>query len=486
VRGKIILFTHNDFIYKENDKKMQIGLRVSVPGMGDCDKEKWLDKPSVSVPNDGMIEIKKDADKYEICYPRTTNHTFSISSSLMSDYKILVQDDYNLLKKEKWAVINDLLNNDIPIATEIRNDTDYYLDIYGKDNKFTTKFYNDDDVLTINFMNIQAVWKIGRTIKGFAEYINNNLLSNILNKNLHMHNKWMVMDFPSTEIIRKIRDSTDYELNKRSNLPDNIIQVDNYLIYTDLSYYIQTLPSKDDTEDDETLACLQRKRINNNQGESQELIKTDYKCVNNKFNKWFIKQKGNYYSIISSYDAKCLNYSEDKIYMDYCKDNNKYELFTIKNGKICAQYNNSKCLSNEFKIIPTIIESPRYEDISCSSIFADLGFSCCYNKDTQTEYIDEIGNWGIEDDKLCGIGYERCSWNAIGYPCCSSVNPKVVYSDGNGDWGFEDDQWCGIGEVNINRRIRIKNKKTQECLITNLYSDNTIILLGDCNHSEWT
>ena len=209
VRGKIILFTRNDFIYKENDKKMQVGLKVSVPEMGDCDKEKWLDKPSVSVPNDGMIKIKKDADKHEICYPRTTNHTFSISSTLMSDYKILVQDDYNLLKKEKWAVINDLLNNDIPIATEIRNDTDYYLDIYGKDNKFTTKFYNDGDVLTINFMNMQAVWKIGRTIKGFAEYINNNLLSNVLNKSLHIHNKWMVMDFPSTEIIRKVRDSTD-------------------------------------------------------------------------------------------------------------------------------------------------------------------------------------------------------------------------------------------------------------------------------------
>ena len=26
---------------------------------------------------------------------------------------------------------------------------------------------------------------------------------------------------------------------------------------------------------------------------------------------------------------------------------------------------------------------------------------------------------------------------------------------------------------------------TQECLITNLHSDNTIVLLGDCNHSIW-
>jgi len=34
--------------------------------------------------------------------------------------------------------------------------------------------------------------------------------------------------------------------------------------------------------------------------------------------------------------------------------------------------------------------------------------------------------------------------------------------------------------------VRIKNRKTQQCLITNLHSDDTVVLLGDCNHSIWT
>ncbi|OUM61005.1 Non-catalytic module family DOC2, partial [Piromyces sp. E2] len=91
--------------------------------------------------------------------------------------------------------------------------------------------------------------------------------------------------------------------------------------------------------------------------------------------------------------------------MDYCKDNNRYEQFIIKNGKFCAQFDNSKCLGDKFKIIPSALESPRYEHLICSSIFADLGYKCCYNPDTKIEYVDEIGNWGIENGKLCGIGY---------------------------------------------------------------------------------
>jgi len=66
------------------------------------------------------------------------------------------------------------------------------------------------------------------------------------------------------------------------------------------------------------------------------------------------------------------------------------------------------------------------------------------------------------------------------------VNPKVAYIDQNGAWGYEDGGWCGIGELNYDTKIRIKNQKTQEFLITNLYSDNTIVLLVDCNHSECT
>jgi len=49
-------------------------------------------------------------------------------------------------------------------------------------------------------------------------------------------------------------------------------------------------------------------------------------------NKWRIEQNGNYYRIRSSYDAKCLTYSNNKLSMNYC-DNNQNKQFSIKNGK---------------------------------------------------------------------------------------------------------------------------------------------------------
>jgi len=50
-------------------------------------------------------------------------------------------------------------------------------------------------------------------------------------------------------------------------------------------------------------------------------------------------------------------------------------------------------------------------------------------QNTPVEQVDEIGNWSIEHNKLCGIDHEKCSWNAFRYPCCSSVNPEIKDSD---------------------------------------------------------
>jgi len=432
----------------------------------------WLSNPSVNVIDNGVGKIDTLENKHESCYPR-------IAES--QDIILLMQDNYNLLKKEKWDVVNKILDNNIPTVFE--NGTEY--DIYGKDHTNTTMFYKNDNVLTINFMNIQAFMKLFRTVKHFADYINNELDS-YLNKNPYIHNQWLILDFPSTDLIRRIYNSIDQRLNKRDNLQYNTIEVGDYSVYTDLYYYIQTLSSVGDTDNP---ACLQRKTIINSQDQVQELIKTNNKCINNKKNKWFIRQNGQFYSIVSSYDAKCLNHDGKKLYMDYCKKNNKYEQFVVKNGKFCVQFDNSKCLDGKFKIIPTALESPRYEHLSCSSIFPDLGFRCCYDQNTKVEYVDEIGNWGIENGELCGIGYERCSFSILdeGYPCCSSVNPEVVMTDEKGNnWGLEDGQWCGIGEANLDSSFRIKNRKTQECLITNLHSDTSVLLMGDCNHSVWT
>ncbi|OUM59903.1 hypothetical protein PIROE2DRAFT_14425 [Piromyces sp. E2] len=57
-----------------------------------------------------------------------------------------------------------------------------------------------------------------------------------------------------------------------------------------------------------------------------DLIKTNYKCVDNKLNQWHIKSsskgKGKFYSLMSSYDAKYLNYEtkNNTLYMqDFSK-----------------------------------------------------------------------------------------------------------------------------------------------------------------------
>jgi len=211
-------------------------------------------------------------------------------------------------------------------------------------------------------------------------------------------------------------------------------------------------------------------------------------------NKWYIQEKvkDKFYSILSAYDGKCLNYSNDKLYMEKCNDNNKTEDFSIKNGNICARLNESKCLEGTFSIHPVTLESKRYDNLSCSSNFARLGFNCCSDQNTQVQYVDDIGNWGIENGKLCGIGYERCSFSVLGYNCCSSVNPEVVQTDENGNtWGLEDGQWCGIGEASFNSNVRIRNIQKNKCLVTypsNNNSNSDRLLIGECNteYSSWS
>ena len=114
----------------------------------------------------------------------------------------------------------------------------------------------------------------------------------------------------------------------------------------------------------------------------------------------------------------------------------------------------------------------------------------CSNKNTEVEYVDEIGNWGAENGKLCVVGYIKCSYSILDlpYPCCSSINPevvstKVVSTDEYSDWGFDNGRWYGIGKAKSDFRIHIKKKRTKEGLIINLHSDTNILLMGNCNHS---
>jgi len=357
--------------------------------------------------------------------------------------------------------------------------------------------FNDPKNLTVhtfNFMNVARASPpklsyitdtlFDSNIEASANYVNNELTLLIPDLSTSFHNEWIIMDYPSADSIRSVYESNFSKdlklLNYKLNLNNGDTSFGEGIKY--LFSRLVTLFDKRNMNTDEPQACLQR--IINKQG--SDLIKTDYRCINNALNQWRIRisGKGKFYSLISVYDEKCLNYSNNSWYMQECMSNNKREDFTIRNGKICSRLDESQCLEGQFNLEPTIFQPSEYENLTCSTKFVKRGYKCCSNPNTKVEYVDSIGNWGIENGKLCGLGYTRCSFETIGYPCCSSVNPGVVDIDNDGNkWGFEDGNWCGIGEVVHDSRIRIKNRKTQECLITNLHSDDTVLLLGDCNHS---
>jgi len=318
-----------------------------------------------------------------------------------------------------------------------------------------------------------------------------------------LHNEWVVLDYPSPDVIRSIYQSNDYNV---SEFNKNKAEAKGWLssVWTDAKYYISKsllnmwpFGKRDENNMDNVKACLQRKLIIDEQGNQQDLVKTDYKCVQNKLNQWSFKPNGDYYSIISAYDGKCLNIGNNGLYMQECRKNNIYEHFSIKDGKICSRYDISKCLDGNYGFHQKILESKKYDNLKCSTRFAKYGYTCCSNQNTQVQYVDEIGNWGVENGKLCGIGYERCSFSALAdpYPCCSSVNPEVVQTDENGNtWGLEDGQWCGIGEATFNSKVRIRNLKKNKCLVTypsNNNSNSDILdrlALGECNteYSSWS
>ncbi|OUM56499.1 Non-catalytic module family DOC2, partial [Piromyces sp. E2] len=467
VQGKIVILTRDKFKYKLNlnDKADKyVGITVSIPAMGDCDKY-----------------------GKEVCYP------------VVNDEKtIRVQDDYNLNVGDKIRIVSEVLHHLIP-SRSTKSDMTYFLytkqfTVWGESDPVTNKFYDTDnkDVLTINFMNI-ANADPGTSIES-KSFLINTFLYRTLHDKFVIHNYWFIFDYPFDHNIRRIYTSNFQEDNVYKS---RIVKVDNYTVYSDFNYYAirssLTYIRRNENNKVDLKACLQRKLIVDEQGNKQDVIKTNYKCVNNKMNKWRIKQsgKGKFYSILSSYDAKCINYDPQKniFFMKDCTKNNKYEDFTINDGIICSRMDNTKCLDGAFEFTPTVIESPRYENLICSSVFAELGYECCYNENTKVEYVDEIGNWGIENGKLCGIGYERCSFSALDdpYPCCSSVNPEVVYTDESGNtWGYEDGQWCGIGEANYDTSFSIKNAKTGECLITDFTYDTDTPYTGECVHSIWT
>ncbi|ORX64261.1 PLC-like phosphodiesterase [Anaeromyces robustus] len=339
-----------------------------------------------------------------------------------------VQDNYQLEVKIKWDYVEKMLTDK---------------------SKFNDK--NNNLTHTLNFMNVAFLNNL--PIPMGSMYINKQL-TDFLKKN-SAPNEWFILDFPTIDVIREIYNSNFdenrpvYKPNKSNDMNlDSIIKEKNKkdnLIACIMTFNFACIFGNSDDSDDshsyagrrditnkeldeKSFVCLQRKIITDEQGNKQDIVKFDYKCVDNNLNKWHIEESndGKFYSIVSSYDDKCLNYSGDTLHMQECKNNNKYQEFTIKDDIICSRIDATKCLN---------------------------GVKCCSNQNTQVQYVDEIGNWGIENGNW-GIGYERCSFSILGYKCCFSVNPEVKFTDNNGSWGYED--------------------------------DTNILLMGDCNHSEWT
>jgi len=83
-----------------------------------------------------------------------------------------------------------------------------------------------------------------------------------------------------------------------------------------------------------------------------------------------------------------------------------------------------------------------------------LGFPCCTAENPEVMYVDEDGEWGIENDDWCGIAKEgddgesespkECWAESLGYECCDPKNNVYFFVDDDGYWGVVDDQWCGI------------------------------------------
>jgi len=80
-----------------------------------------------------------------------------------------------------------------------------------------------------------------------------------------------------------------------------------------------------------------------------------------------------------------------------------------------------------------------------------LGYKCCASCEPVI-YVDESGNWGVENDDWCGIP-TTCKTNnatgackgAQGYPCCS-ISCDVYFEDGDGQWSVENGDWCLVNK----------------------------------------
>ncbi|KAG4084148.1 PLC-like phosphodiesterase [Neocallimastix lanati (nom. inval.)] len=451
VRGKIVLFSRDKYHYgqTEEDKKGKtLAIYRDPPDTGECLKFRY---------------------KEWECYPRIIGNT-------------RFQDDYNLKKEEKWAIVYEMFKGDIAKnATHL-----YFNDV------------NNSTVHTFNFMNVARVSPpkssyIGDTffdsnIEASANYVNNELTLLIPDLSTSFHNEWIIMDYPSADSIRSVYESNFSKdlklLNYKLNLNNGDTSFGEGIKY--LFSRLVTLLDKRNMNTDEPQACLQR--IIDKQG--NDLIKNGLPMISGK---------GKFYSLISVYDEKCLNYSNNSWYMQECMSNNKGEDFTIRNGKICSRLDESQCLEGQFNLEPTILQPSEYENLTCSTKFVKRGYKCCSNpnrclsgktmsfgtdKDEWSEWyieswdgkivnsIDEIvrNNTNLDlgvlkpDSSISTLTTTKTSSTSKktptpttrncpfqDYPCCSPENKSIEFIDADGFWE------CLSSQKNFGKKPLIRN-----------------------------
>jgi len=496
VRGRIVFFSRSYLFYERN---------VPIGFLRDLDMKEGEQRKNCTCPLTGICNIKGN-----VCDPVEKNN-------------FRYQDNYKLIADEKWIIVLKMLTEDSKFNKK-RKDTHTinFMSIAINSNLLyslirTSGYTISEQAKTINSklteflmthtppnewfildfpspQSIRAIYKSNfRNENEYSGGIDmNELIKNSNNKvpnggiPLTTYFSYLfseVCEGVCEDIVRTVAEplveGVDYVVTKVGEgveyigdkigegldyIGDKLEDGWNWLFGNDDDNDKGELRRRGFNENSNNKICLQRKIFIDNEGNKQDIVKLNYKCIDNNLNKWKIEPifKDKSVIIISAYDGKCLNLSNKGLYVEECKKNDKYNKFIVKDNIICSQVDTTKCLDNIYGIQPMPKLPKKYRNLTCSTTFARLGIKCCDNQSAEVKYVDEIGNWGVENGKLCGIGYERCSFSALGFNCCSSVNPEVVSTDEYGSWGIEDGQWCGIGEAVYDTRIRIKNRKTKK------------------------
>ncbi|KAG4085731.1 pectin lyase-like protein [Neocallimastix lanati (nom. inval.)] len=102
----------------------------------------------------------------------------------------------------------------------------------------------------------------------------------------------------------------------------------------------------------------------------------------------------------------------------------------------------------------------------CSSLAQNTNYPYC-KYSTAVYYVDEDGQWSVENNEWCLIqsSLASCWSSALGYPCCSSSNVPIIETDGDGQWGIENDEWCGVPKSTGNNSNNNNNNTTTTTVV---------------------